>query len=402
MEKIIEIRDVTLSGDGIGHLANGKTVFVPSALPQEKIRIKIVKEKKNFAIATLEEVLEPSPHRIEPECVHAKNCGGCSFWHCDNHFELKQKAAYETLIRISKCELPEYSALTENTPDKNWRIRATYHWDGVRLGFHAKKTKTVVSSYHCLVVTPAIRDAVLYTRDAFRNSRTHLADVRFEMDGDEVFVNTKSFALKKLIESPGIRGIKIQEKTIGDHNFVDATILYQDRTIPIEIPPGQFRQSNEAVNQEIRKFVANEIPKESEVTEFFSGYGNLTFGYIDTTKKTYAFEASADAIALGRTITKKVECENVEFSRMDLFRKSPTPTEVVVLDPPRAGAQFVCERIASGNECSKIIYVSCDPATLARDLKTLVEGGFEIQNILFADMFPRSSHIETLVILNRK
>ncbi len=402
MENNVKIRTVTLSGDGIANFENGKTVFVEGALTDEEIQIQILEEKKKFALAKIDTIISASPNRVEAECVHAKSCGGCSFWHATDHFQLKQNAAYQTISRISKVELPEFSSLIEEAvPDKGWRVRATYHWDGARLGFHAKKSKTVISAYECLVVAPQIREAVLHARDAFRNSRTHLADARFEVDGDEVFITTKSFALKKLADSPGISGLKIQDKLLGKKETVSTKIQYKGATQPIEIPPGLFRQANDFVNGEISNFVESQIPDGSNVSEYFCGYGNLTFQYLAKTKSTAAYEASSESISVAKSLSKKFGCTNLALTRIDLFKVVPKPTEVVVMDPPRAGAQMVCERLVSGSECRKIIYVSCDPATLARDLATLVAGGFEIEVLKFADMFPRTSHIETVVVLNR-
>ncbi len=402
MENKVKIRTVTLSGDGIANFESGKTVFIEGALTGEEVQIQIVEEKKKFALAKIDHIISASPDRTESECVHSKSCGGCSFWHTDSHFQLKQEAAYQTIQRISKVTLPRFESLIdEPVPDKGWRVRATYHWDGARLGFHAKKSKTVISAYECLVVAPQIREAVLNARDAFRNSRTHLADARFEIDGDDVFITSKSFALKKLADAPGISGLKLQDKFLGKKETVSTKITYKGIVHSVEIPPAQFRQANDFVNGEIATFVESQVPEKSDVSEYFCGFGNLTFQYVAKTKSTQAFEASSESISTAKSIAKKLNCSKLEFTRIDLFKVVPKPTEIVVMDPPRAGAQMVSERLASGSECRRIIYISCDPATLARDLAILVGGGFEIETLKFADMFPRTAHIETIVVLNR-
>ncbi len=402
MEETLKIRSVTLSGDGIANLENGKTVFVEGALHNEVVEVDIIKEKKKFAQARIRKILEASEDRIEPECVHAARCGGCSFWHTRSHFKLKQEAAYQTISRISKIPLPAFEALMEEeVPDKEWRVRATYHWDGVRLGFHAKKTKEVASVYECLVVAPQIKHAVLLAHDALRSSRTQKADVRFEVDGDNAYITTKSFALKKLADQDGISGLKIQDKFLGDREKVSIDLQYDGKTHQVNISPGQFRQANTFVNEHIGNFVASHIPKGSEVSEYFCGYGNLTFRYLAQTRTTFAFEASSESIAIAGTLATKFKCSNLNLARVDLFKKVPKISPIAVLDPPRAGAQIVCEALAAEKKCSKVIYVSCDPATLARDLSILVEGAFKVKTLLFADMFPRTSHIETLVILER-
>jgi len=380
-------------------------VFVPGALPGEVVEVDVQQKKKSFARARLLKVISPSEHRVLPECPNATNCGGCQFWHTtyDHEVEIKSQAVIDTLSRISKTEIPA-PAIHSAPTTTGWRNRASFHVEQGKIGFFKKNSHDVVAIQTCPVLSKELQTSLDTLRKAL--SRHRLSGDIFAESCSEGSVISTSDELSEVLNVEGpIKGIStpLEDRgtvTIPSHLAISGL----EESVDVELPPRQFRQSNPAMNLILTEVVTERLRGFSggRLLEFFAGSGNLTWPQRAHWAAISAYEGSPFAVEIANRIAEKLGASHVTFHQRDLFGGdvSVDETDVVLLDPPREGAAHLCELLAESKPRA-ILYVSCDPASLARDIKTL-SAEFEVASVDLLDMFPRTAHIESIALLTRR
>ena len=431
----VEIGDVGDGGDGVGELADGRVVFVPRTLPGEVVDVRIVEERENWVRGEVEQFHEQSDERIESDCPYYAECGGCQFWHVpyERETQLKFDATIDRIERVGGIELPEEERV-EAPEDRRYRTRVRFHRRRVaeegeasdwRVGFFGRGSHDLVGIDDCLVAAEAVNRArrevepgVVDVGNAELRVETADADsaVVSITPGEEAPEEPPQSLLEfadGLDEIDAIRGVRFlgeHKEWVGGDGSVDGSEVLADSPIEtIRLPAGLFRQANPQINRRLVAAVREAVVEAgaARVLECFSGVGNLTFAIADEVEAVLAVEVDEVAVEMGATMAQFAGYEDVAFLEADLGRGlsgvraiAAFDYETVVLDPPRGGAAAVCEALVD-SAADTIVYVSCDPAALGRDLATLAEGGWRPTEVTLFDMFPRTAHAEVLTVLSR-
>ncbi len=444
-EHIVEIEKVTNLGAGIAKV-EGFVIFIDNTCPKDKVKIRITKVNKNFANAEVIEIIEPSPYRVKPFCPMQKVCGACQLQFIDYNYQLKikHKITEETIKTISGLDIP----IKETIPSpeiKNYRrkiqypISQTKNSGRILAGYYKPKSHEIVNIKYC-PIQPEICDRIIeFIREkAFDfgiqgfNEKKHTGDLRhvvirnsahsgknlvvLVVNATKSFDRLNEFAKAIYNEFDEISGVCINfnskktnvilgtktECVIGQ-DFVEEKLI--DKTF--KIGANTFFQINPKSAENIFKYVKNYIKENYEKPTILDAYAGITtFGICisDVCQKVVSVEENTESCELARKVVKDNKINNVEIHNMDaakFFAKEKRQFDAVLLDPPRKGCTQ--ESLDEAFRLSKkdIIYISCNPATLARDLKYLAEKGCTIESIQPFDMFCHTYHIENVAIIHK-
>ncbi|HEX3253311.1 MAG TPA: class I SAM-dependent RNA methyltransferase [Pyrinomonadaceae bacterium] len=369
-------------GMGLAH-AGGKTVFVSLAAPGDRLRVRVEREQGNVLFASIEEVVTPSPVRIEPPCPYFGRCGGCDFQQLTYEAQLAAKAEMirDCLQRIARLENVPEIVVTPSPDAWRYRMRATWQIDREEqtIGYYERGSRRVCDVADCAVLQPDLQSSLEQVRatewQQFPPELKHLDVVTGE--------NGVSFA-------PAFAEFETNELSLTVRSEV---YQYNAQT---------FFQINPSLLEALIDFVLADAAGERAL-DLYSGVGLFTLPLARLFESVVAVEANAAATRFARRNLQRAELNNVRVvtaTVTDWFRSaSLDAVDFVLLDPPRAGAESaVINGILSIN-APHVCYVSCDPATLARDLKKLVAGGYMVQSFRAFDLFPQTHHVESVVHL---
>ena len=438
------ISDYTAEGQGVAKI-EGCAVFIPNAICGERVRVRIEKAQKTWAAGKIVELLERSGHRINRECPVAKLCGGCDFHHMDYEEETRLKAerVRNCLNRIGGESLETLPILAAPTC-QGYRNKAQYpvssHKNRAFAGFFRAGTHQVVENERCLILPEEmdrVKDLVIDHMNRFRipaydeTSHTGLVRhiyVRRGAVSKQVLVclavNGRKLPREaELIENlksvPGFTTLVLSVNTkkgnvvLGDE-FIT---LYGPGTIEdtlcgltFRLSPRSFYQVNHHQAQRLYQAAIEQagITKADTVLDLYCGVGTITLAMAGAAGKVIGVEVVPQAVEDARENAKRNGIENAEFFCGDAgqaaleLEKQGIKADVVVVDPPRKGLNADTIEALSRFAPRRIVYVSCDPATLARDVALLKERGYVLKNAMAADLFPRCAHVESIVCLVRE
>jgi 23S rRNA (uracil1939-C5)-methyltransferase len=443
---IIDITGMGYEGEGVGKIDNF-TVFVQGALSGEKVKIKIVKVAKNYAYGKLLEIVEASKHRIEPGCGIYKSCGGCQLQHMsyEGQLEFKTQRVKDVMERIAKLEhVIVHDALGMKEP---YRYRNKVQLPigkvngEVRIGFYAPRSHHITEMDTCNIQHEIADKVVKLTKEWIikhdiepYNELTDKGNVRhimirrgFKTGEVMVVIVTKEEKLpysKEFVEvmRNNIEGLKsvIQninsKKTnviLGNKNktlWGEGIITDYIDEFKFNISPMSFFQVNPVQTEilynktlEYADLSGNEV-----VFDAYCGTGTISLFLSQKAKKVYGVEIVPEAIEDAKKNALQNNVANVEFLVGESEKVIPQlihkgiKADVVVVDPPRKGCERSLLEAISNMQPQRIVYVSCDPATLARDLGILKELGYKTVEIQPVDMFPQTAHVECVVLIEKK
>lgn len=416
-------QDVTLEISALAHKGEGRAetaegpLHVPFALPGETVRV-----RREGTRARLLEVLTPSPSRVEPVCPHFGTCGGCVLQHMDQAAILDWKRR-QVVAALAARGLAEVEPLVEPTVDAGGRGRrravfaATRAGARILLGFHERASHRLVDVVRCPVLVPEIVALLPALKELAARVMPSKGEVTLNVLATAVGADLALASAAK-IDPRGVAGLIEEAMAAGMARLsLNGEVLVEARAptldmggIPLVPPPGAFVQATEAGEEALAARVLSGVGKARKVADLFCGSG--TFALRLARKATVrAVEGEATALAaLDRAMrTGAGALREVRAERRDLFRNPLTAVELddygrgmeaVVFDPPRAGAEAQARELAR-SKVPTVVAVSCNPATLARDLRILVDGGYRISSILPVDQFRYSPHIEAVAVLSR-
>ncbi|MDZ4767014.1 MAG: class I SAM-dependent RNA methyltransferase [Chloroflexota bacterium] len=386
---------------------NGRPIFVSIARPPfgvvgERVRVLVTKDKKSFAFADVIEVLEASPHRSPPRCQHYGVCGGCHLQHVDYATQLEYKRAVvaEQLARIGG--LRDAVVLPTIPSPNEWGYRAHITLrpaDDGRLGYVGVDGRTVIAINECPIAQPALVAAALTTP-------TPTADVRARLQvGMDDAGNTTGDTMAQ-IAAPTTAA----RAADADPNDDDAPIPvdtaqiieYRVRGKPFRVTMGGFFQVNVAAAATLVELVLARIDVGSRVLDLYAGVGLFTAFLAEQASGVTAVEQYAPAIAdMRHNLAGMTNVAMLEMTVENALRDLLALYDAVVIDPPRTGmSENAMERLLRLKP-PRIIYVSCDPSTLARDAKLLTRAGYSLLDAQPVDMFPQTYHVETVATFVR-
>ncbi|WP_456433251.1 23S rRNA (uracil(1939)-C(5))-methyltransferase RlmD [Thermosulfuriphilus sp.] len=431
----IRIEKLVYGGDGLGRLSDGRIIFIPDSLPGEEIETEIYRLEGDYALGRPKTVIKASSWRISPQCEYIPHCGGCQWQHIsyEAQLELKEKILKETLERIAHLPREKVRQIIPSPHTLSYRHKLQFHVqpETGALGFLKRRSHQLVPVRRCLLareeinqVLEALRASAAWLRIAQVARRVDLAVSPAE--GQVVFLawlklRPSQETIEELLgevpklkaffywlrgplpEGPfpqgasyrGRRLFPVPGKTLGltkDYAFVAA--------------PKVFTQANWPVNLKLISYVMDLVQSES-VLDLHCGMGNFIIPLATKVKRAMGVDLDDRAIADALDNRQLWGLERIRLERLSAaeclwqLTKETERFETVVLDPPRSGCKEVV-RFLPDVAPEEIIYVSCDPPTLARDLKLLKEIGYIVDHVQPFDMFPQTFHLETVTVLKKK
>ena len=397
-EDLVEvvIERILPGGLGLAHV-DGRTIFVSLSAPGDRLRVKIERVKGNVAFASVNEILEPSSVRIEPPCPYFGRCGGCDFQQMNYASQLDAKAEMirDCLRRIGGIEhLPEFS-ITPAPNEWHYRSRAQWQYDAVQrqLGYFESGSRRVCDVAECAVLAPELQSTLSSLREQMEQGTLpdDARDFRAVIGDTDVSISTS-------VRNPNVR------EGAHHHTPVDIT-----RTIAGEsyrLNAESFFQTNADLLPQLIEAALDDARGERAL-ELYCGVGLLTLPLARKFTSVVGIESDSAAVKFAQSSLSLAGLSNTKIAREDVGTwlasneqnlRSDAP-DFLLLDPPRTGAESRVITGILGCKPKRICYVSCDPATLARDLKKLIAGGYSLKSVVAFDMFPQTHHVETVVQL---
>ncbi|ELC8413778.1 23S rRNA (uracil(1939)-C(5))-methyltransferase RlmD [Clostridium perfringens] len=449
-EYIFDIISQGYEGEGIAKIDNKYPIFIEGALKGEKVKVRIVKVNKNFAYGKLMEVLEASEERVNPPCAIYKRCGGCKLQHASYKAQLdfKWDRVKDCVSKIGKLDpsIVKYPLGMENP----WRYRNKVQLPiglingEVKIGFFAPRSHDIIDMESCLIQDEIGDKVVKLTREWIEkfNIRPYNVDGEYDEKGivrhimirrgfttNEVMVvlvtngeklpHKEEFVDLMVKNIPGIKSViqNINSKKTNVILGLESKTLWGEDTISdyigdfrFNISPLSFFQVNPTQTEVLygKALEYANLTGNEEVFDAYCGTGTITLFLSQKAKKVYGVEIIPQAIDNAWINAKENKVENVEFfvgeSEVvipDLINKG-VKADVVVVDPPRKGCDKKLLDAITNINAKKIVYVSCDPSTLGRDLQVLEENGYKTLEVQPVDMFPNTAHIENVALLIKK
>jgi 23S rRNA (uracil1939-C5)-methyltransferase len=399
---------VVASGDAVIETSSG-VVFARGGLPGERVRVRLDNKVGRIRRGRIVSVLSAAAERIEPPCIYAERCGGCSLMHADIETQRAlQRGFLETAFR--KAGLSTELRFTASPELLGYRTRARLAFRPGQLGFHRGRSEQLVDIAACIVLEPALQAALTQLRASVLKELSGEGEISLALgvDGRAVAViraeAPQSPALYRAAEALELAGVALfvagatTPAQFGDAREWSTGADGQ----PLEGPIGGFSQANRAVNALLAQRVVELAQTEGmRVLELYAGSGNFTVALARGAQSYTAVEQAPDAVRALRQNLSQRELK-LKIVESDVARALAGPAlDVVVLDPPRTGAPGVLPQLVA-RKPRRIVYVSCDPATLARDLAELTPRGYALRWAEAFEMFPQTADLESVVLLERQ
>ena len=388
-------------GDCLARLEDGRAVFVPFGLPGEAVRVEIVEEKRAFARGRLVEVLEPSAQRIKPLCPHFGTCGGCHYQHMPYDLQLvvKEDVVREQLQRISGLMDPPVRPVVPAPSAWNYRNAIQFHLDrDGKLGFLGAGSHRVVPIKECHLPETGL-DEVWRQFDFEPLPGLERVEFRMGSDGDALVVlQSSSVDMPEVqVEMPVslVHSSPFGEVVLSGEEMLPITVLERN----FIVSAASFFQVNPAQAGNMVKYLLESLPLDNTTVLFdvYCGVGLFSAFMAARVKACVGIESSPSACL--DFATNLDEFENVslyEGAAEDVLPGLTEKPDVVIVDPPRAGLDGRALDALAALRPGVLAYVSCDPSTLARDAKRLMNAGYHLESVQPFDLFPQTFHIETV------
>ncbi len=432
----IQIESMAHDGRGVGRDDDGKVVFVDFALPGEKVRYVPVMHRKSYLFGTTIEVLEPSEHRIEPKCAVFGDCGGCVLQHLDEDVQIKYKQQ-QLLENFKKIGDVQPQSLFEPMTGKRWGYRRRARLGakfvpkkgGMIVGFRERNSSYIQPTDQCEVLYPEVSEMFPDLRNTLEKTscQDKIPQVEISVADNavvmivrhlETFVQNdldlltefaKRNSLQLFLQPGNLKSVHPLYPENPEPLFYE----FEEFDIKVEFLPTDFIQVNAGINDQLvaKAIDLLDIRQNDRVLDLFCGVGNFTLPLAQ--RSNYVVGVEGDQALVNRAIHNKDlnGLANVDFYFGDLFKEDMCPSshgdwldqkfDKILLDPPRSGATEMIKRLPQFG-ASKVVYVSCGPATLARDAGVMVnEHGYRMTYAGVIDMFPHTAHVESIAVFEK-
>ncbi len=415
----LRIEKAIYGGDGLARVPEGKTVFVPGTLPGELVEAEIAMDKRSFASGMLEAVLEASPERVVPGCEYVPRCGGCQYQHAGAAFQLQMKLDIlkETLTRAHLPLPREIGSMAG--PPWGYRNRIRLHMMSGGLGYRQRGSHKLLRVTHCPIAAPLLEQAIAAVEHiAQETALASLCDeVEFFCNGeqDQLLVSLwsekprrvgerslEAFAERLQVEIPVLTGVGLwTQQSSSMMHWGERSLTYTVSGIRYQVSLGAFFQVNRFLVPDLLRLAIDN--RSGRVAwDLYSGVG--LFAQALAYEKVIAVESEGFSADDLKTNLENKRHRVVRSNTLDFLRRQAQgqeKPELILVDPPRAGlGKEICALLA-GVAAPEMVYVSCDPATLARDLQSLLQYGYSVEKMDLIDLFPQTFHMETVSLLKR-
>lgn len=418
----ITIEKLVQGGYGLAH-REGKVLFVRGAIPGETVSVTVQADRKGYQEATVNEVMSASPDRVEAPCPVYQVCGGCQLQHLRYEAQLLRKAEMlqETLARIGKIELPELPSVVPSPAPYGYRNSLRFvvfrKGKGFAVGFHREGSRHPVEAAGCLLAPPATRDLLARVHERLAALRV----LPLRLDSLEVRSSTSEPAALLLFRTgqatrrqaeqlaglfedvPGVVGRVVLAPAGVRWVFGRDWIVERLRGLIFRISDQSFAQANWRLNETLSETLTDWVAPGPglRVLELYGGIGSLGLPLARAGALVTEVETNRTALADARYAARANHIGRCRFrlllAEAALAVTQPGDYDVVLVDPPRTGLSPDVLRHLVRLGAARLFYLSCDPPTLARDLRALCEGGYHVMRLQAFDMFPQTAHLETLV-----
>ena len=408
MEKIyeVELKSFAYGGEAIGRLPDGRAVFVPFAIPGEKVRLELVEEKRAFARARLLEVLEPSPQRIPPRCAHFGLCGGCHYQELPYPAQLAAKTAIlrDQLERLGGLKAPPVQPAVASPQEYQYRNHVQFHLTPQgALGYHKPRSNEVIAIQECHLPEPALN--ALWPQLAFE-PLTEIERIALRLGAND--------DLQIILESrdPAAPDLSVEELPVSVVHLSPAGALVLAGSPDIQITvrgrsfrvsAGSFFQTNTAIAQAMVEHVLALLEQWDGLSpavvalDVYCGVGLFSAFLAPHVGRLVGVEAAPSA-------ADDFSANLDEFDNVELYEAPAEAVlpgldlrpDLILVDPPREGIQSAALDGLLRLAAPRLVYVSCDPATLGRDARRLSAAGYQLETITLFDQFPQTYHIESI------
>lgn len=448
-EFVIEIEDITSNGEGIGR-AEGFALFVKDTIMGDVARVKVMKLKKSYGYARLLEIITPSQYRIEPRCSVAKQCGGCQLQHCayEKQLAYKENKIRSCLTRIGGLKTVPMEPIIGMDDPYHYRNKAQFpvgkDKDGrIVMGFYAGRTHNIIDTTHCFIQTE-VNETLLLTIKEFMETyhiepydeQTRKGLVRHILTRSgfatgEIMVclilNGRSLPMadelvEQLCQIEGMTSISINVNTENTNVILGKEIIplwgknhITDfiGDVKYHISPLSFYQVNPVQTKKLYETALSYagLHGDEVVWDLYCGIGTISLFLAKQAKQVYGVEIVPEAIADARENAEINGITNAEFFVGAAEAVLPAKytesggsmkADVIIVDPPRKGCDEALLDTVVKMQPKRVVYISCDPATLARDIKYLGERGYQAERVRGCDMFAQGVHVESVCLLSRR
>lgn len=410
-------------------------MLIPGVMPGEKVEVELERDFGDYAFCSLKEVIDPSPYRTSPECPYFLTCGGCDYQHIPYHEQvrIKHETFLEELVRIGKIPKEVCAEMVPAPSPFGWRLRldlAVEVKEKLKLGFYKRRTKEIVDVETCPVAHPLLLN-ILHTLRRLMERHLTIAPfikrIEITVSPDEqkghvliyCLIHHDKRHMKKLAEElveecPSVKDVLIKNRALTfPHSLLgkgrtESALKFHIEGLTLLLYPGVFLQSNFEQNKSLIQLLREKVIREhwQDCLELFCGMGNFSLPLAPCCSHWTGVERDRFAVKnanYNASLNKlKVTFICQEAVRaLEEWQRQNKKVELLLLDPPRQGA---LEELKMALDLSprQIVYISCNPATLARDLRFLIDNGFQLEKVIPIDFFPQSYHVESVSFLRRE
>ncbi len=417
----LTIERLSHEGRGVG-LIDGKTTFIPDALPGEEVEVRIQETHKRYNVASVIERHNDSPQRVQPICQHYGQCGGCDLQHMniDAQRQLKAERVLDQLRRYAKVEPDQILPALTDAPSGYRRsarigVNQLQRNDEVLVGFRRRGSNKLLDIENCPVLDPSLQPVFGLLKTALSDQGdvrriTHVDVSRGDQGGYLRIRCTRGLPvtlqqnLEKVADELGLVLEIALANTPSDSALAEYHLPQHD--LSLAFASTDFIQVNAAINQAMVKQAIDWLAPSAEdrVLDLFSGLGNFTLPLAQQAAQVVGVEGSDTMVQRARKNAEKAGLDNVQFYRADLtetFRHAAwfrSGFDLILLDPPRTGARETINQLVHYG-AKRILYISCNPSALVADLTPLLEQGYRITRFGIMDMFPQTAHVESMLLL---
>ena len=424
----IRVERLAFGGGAVGRGPDGRIVFVRGAVPGDRVRVRVIESKRRFIRGRMLEVIEPSPDRIDLFCPHGLRCGGCPWMAAPT--ALQRRSLFDHLERSLGRATPfngTLEAMIPAEPTVGWRSTARLHWFEARWGYHAHNTRQIVDAETCPALEPALGRLHGAVRERLTPELVGSGELRMTAApgatsgtivvaprqngpcGREAWIGV---VRRFVAESTECHGAVLEIRASPPVSFGEPlNRITSCAGLLIEHPAQSFIQAHQPGNAKLVRAVVEAVVESARptsgdlarasVVELYAGSGNFSLPLAEAGITLTVVERDAGAAqALRRVARHPALGQRIRVRHADAAHAPFAGCRTVLLDPPRAGARDVLPRI-HGSTCQNVVYVSCEPSTLARDARWMAERGWRLERIIPFDLFPHTGHVEVLLTLRR-
>lgn len=404
-ELIVKIIRYNNEGEGVA-LYNNFVIFIKGALLDEEVKVKIIELKKNYAIGKLLEVLIPSNERKIPLCPFYDKCGGCDIMHINYESQLlfKKNMIESVFKKICKLDIKVNDIYSKES--LYYRNKVVLRVKDNKIGYYKQKTNEIVDINECIICNKYINEVILKIREFINHYKTHkINKVMIRVARDEIMVYLDSLNKrwqKSFIDRlNNCTSIYVKDELIYGIDSINQKI----NDLVFDISPKSFFQINPNVAEELFTNALKKVNNQNITVDLYSGTGTIAMALSRKARRVIAIESNEAAVSNAKNNMLLNNIDNVEF-KLGLVENlidelKDINIDTLVLDPPRSGSDKKTLKSLLKIKPKNIIYISCNPVTLARDYNTL-RSIYDINEINAYDMFPNTHHVETVMVLERK